>query len=245
MGEKVRLDKFLSNMGKGTRSEMKDALKFGQIKVNGVVVRNGKDKVDVDVDQVHFRNEHVIYKKYIYLVMNKPQGVISATGDKVHKTVIDLIDDTYMHYDLFPVGRLDIDTEGLLIITNDGELTHNLLAPKKHVPKTYFARVDGEVGNEAIETFQLGITLDDGYQCKPADLIIHKYEGGQTEVSLTIHEGKFHQVKRMFEATGHLVVFLKRIQMNSLKLDPTLALGETRELTEEEFAALTVGIIES
>lgn len=244
MGEKVRLDKLLSNMGKGTRSEMKDALKYGQIKVNGVVVRTGKDKVDVAVDEVLYRNEPVIYKKYIYLVMNKPQGVISATEDKVHKTVIDLIDDAYMHYDLFPVGRLDIDTEGLLIITNDGELTHNLLAPKKHVPKTYFAIVEGQVGIDAIEAFELGVILDDGYKCKPAELTIHKYEGGQSEVSLTIHEGKFHQVKRMFEATGSFVVYLKRIEMNALKLDETIALGGYRELTEDEFEALTVGVYE-
>ena len=186
----------------------------------------------------------VIYKKYIYLVMNKPQGVISATEDKVHKTVIDLIDDAHMHYDLFPVGRLDIDTEGLLIITNDGELTHNLLAPKKHVPKTYFAIVEGQVGMDAIEAFKLGITLDDGYKCKPAELTIHNYEGGQTEVSLTIHEGKFHQVKRMFEAAGSFVIYLKRIEMNTLKLDEAIALGAYRELTKDEFAALTVGIYE-
>lgn len=244
MGEKVRLDKLLSNMGKGTRSEMKDALKYGQIKVNGVVVRTGKDKVDVEVDEILYRNEPVIYKKYIYLVMNKPQGVISATEDKVHKTVIDLIDDAHMHYDLFPVGRLDIDTEGLLIITNDGELTHNLLAPKKHVPKTYFAIVEGQVGMDAIEAFKLGITLDDRYKCKPAELTIHNYEGGQTEVSLTIHEGKFHQVKRMFEAAGSFVIYLKRIEMNTLKLDEAIALGAYRELTKDEFAALTVGIYE-
>ncbi len=244
MGEKVRLDKLLSNMGKGTRSEMKDALKYGQIKVNGVVVRIGKEKVDVDVDEILYRNEPVIYKKYIYLMMNKPQGVISATGDKVHKTVIDLIDESYLHYDLFPVGRLDIDTEGLLIITNDGELTHNLLAPKKHVPKTYFAKVEGEVDAATIEAFHLGITLDDGYKCKPAQLTVQKSEAGETEVSLVIHEGKFHQVKRMFEATGNLVVYLKRTEMNALKLDPTLSLGTYRELSEAEFTALTKGVYE-
>ncbi len=242
MGEKVRLDKLLSNMGKGTRSEMKDALKYGQIKVNGIVVRIGKDKVDVELDEVLYRNEPVIYKKYIYLIMNKPQGVISATEDKVHETVIDLIDEAYMHYDLFPVGRLDIDTEGLLIITNDGELTHNLLAPKKHVPKTYFARVEGQVDEATVAAFRLGITLEDGYNCKPAELVIHKCFDGQTEVSLTIHEGKFHQVKRMFEATGNLVVYLKRVEMNALKLDPALLLGAYRELSAAEFAALTVGV---
>ncbi len=239
MGERIRLDKMLSNMGKGSRSEMKDALRFGQIKVNGVTVRSGKDKVDPEVDEVTYKGETVIYRKYVYLIMNKPQGVISATEDNHHKTVIDLIDDTYSHYDLFPVGRLDIDTEGLLIITNDGELTHNLLAPKKHVPKTYFAIVAGKVDDGDIEAFKKGIVLDDGYNCKPSELTILNVHGGKSEVELTIHEGKFHQVKRMFEATGKRVVYLKRTKMNMLELDPALELSQYRELTSEEFDALT------
>ena len=232
MGEKIRLDKMLANMGKGTRSEMKDALRFGQVKVNGVTVRIGKDKVDPEVDEVIYRGEVVAYKKYVYLMMNKPQDVISATEDKRHKTVIDLIDEAYAHYELFPVGRLDIDTEGLLIITNDGELTHNLLAPKKHVPKTYFAIVTGEVGQAEIDAFSSGVTLDDGYACQSAELEIGTYRDEHTEVVLTIHEGKFHQVKRMFEAVGKSVVYLKRIQMNALSLDTSIALGDSRELTE-------------
>ena len=242
MGEKIRLDKLLSNMGKGSRSEMKDALKYGYIKVNGVVMRTGKDKVDPSTDEITYRGESVEYKKHLYLIMNKPQGVISATEDKRHKTVIDLIGEEYSHYELFPVGRLDIDTEGLLIITNDGELTHNLLAPKKHVPKTYFAIVEGHVVDSDIAIFSEGVTLDDGYKCKPADLIIGKYFEGKTEVVLTIHEGKFHQVKRMFESAGKLVIYLKRIKMNALELDPTIALGNYRELTEIEFESLTKGV---
>lgn len=244
MGEKIRLDKLLSNMGKGSRSEMKDALRFGQVKVNGTVVRSGKDKIDAEKDLVTYRGEPVIYKKYLYLIMNKPQGVISATEDNHHKTVIDLIGEEYKHYELFPVGRLDIDTEGLLIITNDGELTHNLLAPKKHVPKTYFAKVEGCVTDKDIAAFSKGITLDDGYLCKPAELEIGIQTDNTTEVVLTIHEGKFHQVKRMFESAGKRVVYLKRIKMNALELDPSIALGQYRELTEEEFDLLTEGVLE-
>ena len=244
MGEMIRLDKLLSNMGKGTRSEMKDALKYGQVKVNGVTVKVGKEKLDSENDVVTYRGEVVVYKKYIYLIMNKPQGVISATEDKCHETVIDLIDETFKHYELFPVGRLDIDTEGLLIITNDGDLTHNLLAPKKHVPKTYYARISGKIGERDIVSFAGGIVLDDGYACKPAELVIGDVVDGLTEVTLTIHEGKFHQVKRMFEAVGRKVVYLKRISMNQLKLDPEIELGDYRELTETEFLALTEGVYE-
>lgn len=245
MGEKIRLDKMLSNMGKGSRSEMKDALRFGQIKVNGVTVRTGKDKVDPDKDVVTFRGEPVMYKKYLYLVLNKPQDVISATEDNHHKTVIDLIDESYKHYDLFPVGRLDIDTEGLLIITNDGDLTHQLLAPKKHVPKTYFAIIQGRVTEKDQKAFSEGIVLEDGYRCKPAELSILEYQTGKSEIELIIHEGKFHQVKRMFEAVGKRVIFLKRTQMNEMVLDPDLEVGAYRELTEAEFEALTKGIFEA
>ncbi|GAB6107934.1 pseudouridine synthase [Fusibacter bizertensis] len=242
MGEKIRLDKMLSNMGKGTRSEVKDALRFGQVKVNGMTVRVGKEKIDADVDEVTYRGEKVIYQKFLYLMLNKPQGVISATEDNHHETVLDLIDASYKHYDLFPVGRLDIDTEGLLIITNDGELTHNLLSPKKHVPKTYIAKVKGAVGPTDIDAFARGITLDDGYVCKPAELVIDSVEEDFSNVTLTIHEGKFHQVKRMFEAQGGQVVFLKRTMMNALSLDPELELGSYRELTDDEFKRLVQNV---
>ena len=242
MGEKIRLDKMLSNMGKGTRSEVKDALRFGQVKVNGTTVRVGKEKIDSDEDEVTYRGEIVTYKKYLYLMLNKPQGVISATEDNHHETVIDLIDESYKHYELFPVGRLDIDTEGLLIITNDGELTHNLLSPKKHVPKTYIAKVEGVVGDADIDAFAKGIVLDDGYACKPAELIVDSVKDGFSNVTLTIHEGKFHQVKRMFEAQGGLVVYLKRTMMNALTLDPELELGSYKELSEDEFKLLIQGV---
>lgn len=242
MGEKIRLDKLLSNMGKGSRSEMKDALRFGGVKVNGVTVRTGKEKVDPDKDEILYKGIPVVYIKHVYLLLNKPDGYISATEDKFHKTVLELIGSEYDHYDLFPVGRLDIDTEGLLIITNDGELTHNLLAPKKHVPKTYRAFINGPLNASAVTQFEEGITLDDGYKCKPAELEILSTSMDESEVKLTIHEGKFHQVKRMFESIDLKVTYLQRIKMNELSLPDDLAVGEFRPLTEDEFKALTKGI---
>ncbi len=242
MGEKIRLDKLLSNMGKGSRSEMKDALRFGGVKVNGVTVRTGKEKVDPEKDEILYKGIQVVYVKHVYLILNKPDGYISATEDKFHKTVLELISSDFDHYELFPVGRLDIDTEGLLIITNDGELAHNLLAPKKHVPKTYRAIINGPLGDLAIKQFEEGISLDDGYKCKPAELEIISTSKSESEVKLTIHEGKFHQVKRMFEAIDLKVTYLQRIKMNGLSLPDDLPVGEFRPLTEEEFVALTQGI---
>lgn len=242
MGEKIRLDKLLSNMGKGSRSEMKDALRFGGVKVNGVTVRTGKEKVDPEKDEILYKGVPVVYIKHVYLLLNKPDGYISATEDKFHKTVLELISSDYDHYDLFPVGRLDIDTEGLLIITNDGELTHNLLAPKKHVPKTYRALINGPLNATTVTQFEEGITLDDGYKCKSAELEILNTSKDESEVRLTIHEGKFHQVKRMFEAIDLKVTYLQRIKMNDLSLPEDLPIGAFRPLTEDEFNALTRGI---
>lgn len=238
MGEKIRIDKLLANMGKGSRNEVRDALKYGLVKVNDVVVKTGKIKIDADEDIVTYRNERVVYKKHVYIMLNKPSGYISATEDKRHKTVLELLGDDFSNYDLFPVGRLDIDTEGLLLITNDGELAHNLLAPKKHVPKTYYAKINASVDEEDIAKFKLGISLDDGYKCKPADLVVISSDKDRAEIMLTIYEGKFHQVKRMFEAIGKSVVYLKRISMGSLRLDEELKLSGYRELKNEELNTL-------
>jgi 16S rRNA pseudouridine516 synthase len=169
--------------------------------------------------------------------MNKPQGVLSATEDSVGETVIDLLELEDQVYEPFPVGRLDKDTEGLLLITNDGQLSHKLLSPKKHVPKTYFAVIDQEVTDEDVKAFAEGVTLDDGYETKPGELRILK-SGLRSDIELTITEGKFHQVKRMFEAVGKKVIYLKRISMGPLPLDETLELGEYRELTDEEVELL-------
>lgn len=233
----MRIDKMLANLGYGSRKEVKDLLKSGGVKVNDTVVKNGKEQVNPDIDTVTLHGEVIEYKEYIYLMMNKPQGVISATEDHYEKTVIDLLELEDAVFSPFPVGRLDKDTEGLLLLTNDGQLAHQLLSPKKHVPKTYFAVIDREVTEEDVLAFQEGVTLDDGYVTKPGKLKILK-SGIRSDIELTITEGKFHQVKRMFEAVGKKVVYLQRISMGPLKLDETLELGEYRELTEEEITML-------
>jgi 16S rRNA pseudouridine516 synthase len=233
----LRIDKMLANLGYGSRKEVKQLLKDGSVKVNDTVIKNAKVHIDPQKDIISLKDEVIEYKEFIYLIMNKPQGVISATEDAHDKTVVDLLEFEDMVYSPFPVGRLDKDTEGLLLLTNDGQLAHQLLSPKKHVPKTYFAIIDREVTEEDIQAFRQGVTLDDGYLTKPGELKIIN-SGESSEIELTITEGKFHQVKRMFEAVGKRVVYLKRISMGPLKLDESLELGEYRELTEEELIQL-------
>ncbi|HZG60870.1 MAG TPA: pseudouridine synthase [Anoxybacillus sp.] len=233
----LRIDKLLANMGYGTRKEVKKLLKSGVVKVDDVIVKDPKMQVNPGEQVVTVWGEEVQYKEFIYLMMNKPPGVISATEDLVQETVIDLLEEEDKIFEPFPVGRLDKDTEGLLLLTNDGQLAHQLLSPKKHVPKTYFAVIDGEVTEADVKAFRQGIVLDDGYETKPAELVILK-SGIRSDVEVTITEGKFHQVKRMFQAVGKRVVYLKRIQMGPLSLDESLALGEYRELTDEEVELL-------
>jgi 16S rRNA pseudouridine516 synthase len=233
----MRLDKLLANMGYGSRKEVKQLLKQKAVRVDDVVVKDSSMHVDPAKQNVSVFGERVEYVEFIYLMMNKPPGVISATEDKYDQTVIDLLEPMEQHFEPFPVGRLDKDTEGLLLITNDGQLAHDLLSPKKHVPKWYYAKIDGEVTQADIEAFKQGVTLDDGYHTKPGELKILA-SGEQSEIELMIQEGKFHQVKRMFEAVGKKVTYLKRLSMGSLVLDETLALGEYRDLTEEELKSL-------
>lgn len=233
----MRLDKLLSNMGYGSRKEVKKLLKMKAVSIDGVVAKDVSLHVDPDKQSVTVLGERVIYQEYIYLMMNKPAGVISATEDLYDQTVIDLLDPVHAHFNPFPVGRLDKDTEGFLLITNDGVLAHNLLSPKKHVPKVYYARVDGRVVNEDIEQFRQGVILDDGYHTKPGKLTIIN-SGEISEIELEISEGKFHQVKRMFEAVGKKVIYLKRLSMGNLLLDNSLKLGEYRELTAEEIESI-------
>lgn len=227
----------LSNLGFGSRKEVKKLLKDGAVQVNEELVKDPKYHVDTDQDVVTVHGEEIQYREFIYLMMNKPPGVISATEDDRDQTVIDLLELEDRIFEPFPVGRLDKDTEGLLLITNDGQLAHKLLSPKKHVPKTYFAVIDGEVTEEDIQAFKRGVVLDDGYETKPGELVILK-SGIRSDIELTISEGKFHQVKRMFQAVGKRVVYLQRLTMGPLALDETLELGEYRELTEEEIDAL-------
>jgi 16S rRNA pseudouridine516 synthase len=233
----MRIDKMLANLGYGSRKEVKQLLKSGAVKVDGVVLKDAKQHVDPENQTVTLNGEVIEYKEFIYLMMNKPPGVLSATEDNVGETVIDLLEIEDQVYEPFPVGRLDKDTEGLLLITNDGQLTHQLLSPKKHVPKTYFAVIDGEVTEEDIKAFAAGVTLDDGYLTKPGELKIMK-SGIRSDIELIITEGKFHQVKRMFQAVGKRVVYLQRLSMGPLQLDETLELGEYRELTDEEVELL-------
>ena len=233
MAKKMRIDKLLSNVGCGSRAELKKYCKQGIIKVNGNIVSNPGIQVDPDKDEVIFDGELVNYREFVYIMLNKPDGYISATYDKHDPIVLDLIDASYMAFEPFPVGRLDKDTEGLLVLTNDGQLAHRVLSPKKHVPKTYYAKIEGVVTEEDILAFEKGVTLDDGYETMPSQLKILKSDN-ISEIELIIHEGKFHQVKRMFESVDKKVVYLKRLSMGQLKLDDTLALGEYRELTEKE-----------
>lgn len=233
----MRIDKLLSNIGYGSRKEVKQLLKTGAVKADGVSIKDAKTHVDSAAQMITVHGETVEYKEHIYLMLNKPGGYLSATEDSVQETVIDLLEMEDAVYKPFPVGRLDKDTEGLLLLTNDGQLSHQLLSPKKHVPKTYYAKILGKVTEEDAAAFKQGVELDDGYVTKPASLVILSADE-QSEINITITEGKFHQVKRMFEAVGKKVTYLKRISMGPLLLDENLALGEYRELTEEEVEAL-------
>ncbi|MCC3358011.1 pseudouridine synthase [Bacillus sp. REN16] len=233
----MRIDKLLANRGFGSRKEVKSLLKSGAVQINGVPVKDSSKHVKVESDTVTVHGEVIDYKEFIYLMLNKPQGVISATEDNLHDTVLDLLEMEDTVYKPFPVGRLDKDTEGLLLLTNDGQLAHQLLSPKKHVPKTYLAIIEGEVTATDVEAFRNGVTLDDGYETMPAELTIIS-SGLRSEIEVIIEEGKFHQVKRMFEAVGKRVIYLKRMKMGPLPLDETLELGEYRELTNEEIMLL-------
>lgn len=236
----LRIDKLLANTGFGSRKEVKKLLKTGAVQINDKIVKDPQTHLNPETDQVTVHGEIVEYKEFIYLMMNKPNGVISATEDQREETVIDLLEMEDQIFEPFPVGRLDKDTVGLLLLTNDGQLAHQLLSPKKHVPKTYYAKIEGIVIEDEIKAFKRGVTLDDGYMTKPAELVIlSKNEAeNQSEIELTITEGKFHQVKRMFEAVGKKVTFLMRIKMGPLSLDESLKPGEYRELTDEEIDAL-------
>ena len=230
----MRLDKYLAEMGVGTRQEVKKQIRQGKAAVNGTVVKAADTKIDETSDEVTISGRNISYVSYEYYMLNKPGGVVSATEDRRDTTVIDLIKDK-KRKDLFPVGRLDKDTEGLLLITNDGDLAHRLLAPKKHVDKVYYAKIDGMVTEEDVKRFAEGIDIgaEEEEMTRPAKLDIMK-SAEESEIRLTIHEGKFHQVKRMFLAVGKEVTYLKRERMGTLCLDENLKPGEYRLLTEEE-----------
>ena len=235
----MRLDKFLANSGVGTRKEVKELLKKRLIKVNDEIVKDGKIHVNENEDTVKYKDEIISYKKFVYIMLNKPNGVISATEDKVHKTVIDLLGDEYRTFEVFPVGRLDIDTEGLLLLTNDGVLSHNLLSPNKHVDKKYYVELEKLLTKMDIDKLEKGVELKN-FTTKDAkvEIIENGEESDKIRVYITISEGKFHQVKRMFKAVGNEVKYLKRVKIGTLSLDENLKLGEYRELTEDELTKL-------
>lgn len=232
----IRLDKYLADMGIGTRTEVKKMIRQGRVKVDDCTVKLPEQKIDAATQKVFCEGQELSYKEYEYYMLNKPAGYVSATIDAKDKTVLELITDK-KRKDLFPVGRLDKDTEGLLLITNDGDLAHRLLAPKKHVDKLYYAKVEGVVTEEDIKAFAEGVDIGEDKVTRPAVLEILKSDE-VSEIHLTIQEGKFHQVKRMFEAVGKKVIYLKRISMGTLYLDENLKLGEYRALTEEELKHL-------
>jgi len=226
----MRIDKLVSQYGFGSRKEVKAILKQGVITVDGAVVTNPQSRVDPDAQAIYVGDVLIEYEKYVYVMMNKPDGVISASYDEEDETVCDLLDEAHQWFDLFPVGRLDKDTTGLIILTNDGGFAHRALSPKKHVEKIYHARLDNDFGDKEIKAFATGITLDDGYKTMPATLEII----GDRAAKVIIREGKFHQVKRMFEALGINVISLQRMTFAGINLDEQLAPGDFRRLNENE-----------
>ncbi|NLP16132.1 MAG: rRNA pseudouridine synthase [Clostridiales bacterium] len=232
MGTKLRLDKYLSDMNIGTRSEVRSMIRKGRVFINSLPCLKPEEKVSIDKDEVSLDGNIIEYEKYSYFMLNKPAGVVSATEDKQDRTVLDLLE-TVKRKDLFPVGRLDKDTEGLLLITNDGDMAHRLLSPKREVVKVYYARIDGSVTEEDAAVFLAGVSIGDEKPCLPAKLEILKSDD-ISEINLSIYEGRYHQVKRMFEAIGKRVIYLKRISMGGLDLDNSLKPGEYRRLTINE-----------
>lgn len=228
----IRLDKYLADMSAGTRSEVKKYIKAGRVQVDRFCEKDAARKIDPGKNRVELDGKQISYQKYEYYMLNKPAGVVSAVSDKKDRTVLDLISDG--RKDLFPVGRLDKDTEGLLLITNDGELAHRMLSPRKHVDKEYYVRIDGNVTPEMHRKLEEGVFIEQDILSKPAKLKIINNQETESEVCITIHEGRFHQVKKMFGAVGRNVLYLERISFGPLVLDQNLPRGSARTLTPEE-----------
>jgi 16S rRNA pseudouridine516 synthase len=234
MGEQLRLDKLLADTGRWSRKEAKDFIRSGQVRVNDQVIRKPEQKVQTDGLKLTVKGEPVLWQRFTYIMLNKPGGVLTATEDRREKTVLDLLPPELQKQQLRPVGRLDKDTEGLLLLTNHGELAHRLLSPKSHVDKVYYAETEGTVDEADVAAFEEGMTLGDGLVCQSAGL----ERLGEGKCLVTLREGKFHQVKRMLAARGKPVLYLRRLSMGSLLLDPQLQTGHWRYLTQEEITAL-------
>lgn len=245
----MRLDKFLCDNNIGTRNQVKDLIKKGLVSVNDTVIKQPEFKVDESADKVICQGVAITYQEFYYYMLNKPAGYVTAHQDNLYPTVMSLLKDV-AGKDLSPVGRLDKDTEGLLLITNDGELNHKLLAPKSHVPKTYYVELRDAFTDEQAFKLKSGIDIGEKHPCMPAEVIVVDFDknspdnhGGVGAILLTIHEGKFHQVKRMMQVVGNEVMYLKRVQFGSLKLDDKLELGEYRTLTEQEIMMLREDVV--
>lgn len=232
----MRIDKFLSHTGFGSRKEVKSLLRKKLVEVDGEVINDGKFNFNEETAEVTVAGEVIHYEKEVYYLLNKPNGVISATEDRVHQTVVNLLRDEDYRADIFPVGRLDKDTTGFLILTSDGKFSHNVLSPKKHVPKTYQATIQGIVTLDDQRVFLEGAIISGNEKCKPAELVILETadELNQSKIEVTISDGKYHQVKRMFESVGKQVMTLHRKSMGDIVLDKDLSAGDYRKLTIEE-----------
>ncbi len=251
----IRLDKYLCDMGEGTRSRVKELIRRGQVEVNGTVEKKPDRRLDENGDQVCVCGRQISYSRYVYLLLNKPAGIVSATQDNRERTVLDWVREQapgnpLLLRPLFPVGRLDKDTEGLLLLTDDGGLSHRLLAPEKHVEKTYYVRIDGPLDGAQLQALEAGVEIGEAKRTRPARIRpatasrgcgTVSAKSGETAWYLTITEGKFHQVKRMMQAVGRKVVYLRRVAMGPLTLEDTLPVGAFRELTEQERTALHTG----
>lgn len=230
----IRMDKFLANAGLGSRREVREYIKQKRVWLDGSICLKAETKVDTEKSEVTFDKRMVTYEKFVYLMMNKPPSVISATKDDTKETVIDLLSEEYQNCNLFPVGRLDRDTVGLVILSNDGGFAHNTLSPKKHITKKYYAHINGEITDEHIKAFKEGVTLKEGYKCLPAELSIEYSAYNFSKVYVSINEGKYHQIKRMFASFRKKVVYLKRLNFGEIELDKTLQEGEYRPLNDNE-----------
>lgn len=233
--DRMRLDKFFSDMGVLSRSECKRAVRSGAVSVNGRTAQKSDMQVDPGQDEIIYKGERIGYERFTYIMLNKPKGYISATDDKRKKTVLDLLEPRLAARELFPCGRLDIDTTGLLILTNDGQLAHALLSPKHHAEKVYRFECESRLPEDSPERVARGLVLDDGYECLSASLVLDAEGNGG---KITLREGKFHQIKRMAHTLGSEIVELERIEFGGVPLDPSLERGEYRALTDEEIALL-------
>ncbi len=235
--EKQRLDKIIASTGRFSRREVKALVRQGRVLVDGAPPRSAEEKADPEAAEILVDGERLGYRRYTWVMLHKPAGVLSATEDGRGATVLDLLPEELRRQGLFPVGRLDKDTEGLLLLTNEGGLAHDLLSPRRHVDKEYYVRTAGRLTEEDREAFQAGMVLDDGLRCMPAGLDILS-AGEESEAHVTLREGKFHQVKRMLAQRGKPVLYLKRVRMGNLPLDPALSRGAFRFLTPEELESL-------